>query len=164
MQFTFKCKLLKLRISSLIDTENDYTLFTTTLMTTEKIFNKQLELSRRGREFENIAREKELHNFDNISNFNLSSESIEREDNHWSINDTETSNVNLRPPNIIESEINNYDVDVLDKNIWKPRLVFENKTKTTTASSVIMKIGPKNTNIELFNIETAPFQEGKLMI
>ncbi|XP_018303194.1 uncharacterized protein [Mycetomoellerius zeteki] len=141
------------------NTENDYTLFTTTLMTTEKIFNKQLELSRRGREFENIAREKELHNFDNISNFNLSSESIEREDNHWSINDTETSNVNLRPPNIIESEINNYDVDVLDKNIWKPRLVFENKTKTTTASSVIMKIGPKNTNIELFNIETAPFQE-----
>ncbi|XP_011881077.1 PREDICTED: uncharacterized protein LOC105569323 isoform X2 [Vollenhovia emeryi] len=59
-----------------------------------------------------------------------------------------------------EPEINDYDVDVLDdKNVWKPRLVFENKTETTTASSVIMRIGPKNTDVELFNIETAPFQE-----
>ncbi|XP_018372656.1 PREDICTED: uncharacterized protein LOC108767342 isoform X3 [Trachymyrmex cornetzi] len=142
------------------NSENDYTLFTTTLMTTtEKISNKQLELSRRGREFENTARKKELHNSDNINDFNLSSELIEREDDHWSDNDTKTSNVNFRPPNIIEPEINDYNVDVLYKNVWKPRLVFENKTKTTTASSVIMKIGPKNTDIELFNIETAPFQE-----
>ncbi|XP_018356826.1 PREDICTED: uncharacterized protein LOC108757046 isoform X3 [Trachymyrmex septentrionalis] len=142
------------------NSENDYTLFTTTLMTTtEKISNKQLELSRRGREFENTAKEKELHNFDNINDFNLSSELIEREDDYWSDNDTKTSNVNLRPPNIIESKINDYNVDVLDINVWKPRLVFENKTKTTTASSVIMKIGLKNTDIELFNIETAPFQE-----
>lgn len=142
------------------NSENNYTLFTTTLMTTtEKISNKQLELSRRGREFENTAKEKELHNSDNINDFNLSSASIEYEDDYWSGNDTKTSNVNLRPPNIIEPEISDYNVDVLDKNIWKPRLVFENKTKTTTASSVIMKIGPKNTDIELFNIETAPFQE-----
>ncbi|XP_012060148.1 PREDICTED: LOW QUALITY PROTEIN: uncharacterized protein LOC105623362 [Atta cephalotes] len=140
------------------NSENDYTLFTTTLMTTtEKISNK-LELSRRGREFENTAKEKELHNSDNINDFNLSSELIEREDDNWS-GDTKTSNVNLKPPNIVEPEINDYNVDVLDKNIWKPRLVFENKTKTTTASSVIMKISPENTDIELFNIEAAPFQE-----
>ena len=151
--------MLKLHIFSLIDSENDYTLFTTTLMTTtEKISNK-LELSRRGREFENTATEKELHNSDNINDFNLSSELIEHEDGNWS-DDTKTSNVNLKPPNIIEPEINDYNVDELDKNIWKPRLVFENKTKTTTASSVIMKISPENTDIELFNIEAAPFQEG----
>ncbi|XP_011691078.1 PREDICTED: uncharacterized protein LOC105452012 [Wasmannia auropunctata] len=114
------------------NTENNYTPFTTTLQmttTTEKISNKQFEWSRRGRDFES-AKEKELQNSD------------------------------LKSLNIIEPEINDYDVDVLDdKNVWKPRLVFENKTKTTTASSVIMRIGPKNTDLELFNIETAPFQE-----
>lgn len=131
--------------------------------TTEKISNKQLELSRRGREFETTTREEELHSSDNIGDFNLPSDSIEREDNDWS--DTKISNVNLRPPNIIEPEINDYDVDVLDdKNVWKPRLVFENKTETTTASSVIMRIGPKNTDVDLFNIEAAPFQESKLII
>lgn len=133
--------------------------------TTEKISNKQLELSRRGREFENTMREKELHSFNNISDFNLSNDSIEREDNYWSNSDTKISKVDLKPPNIIEPKINDYDVDILDdKNVWKPRLVFENKTEMTTASSVIMRIGPKNIDVELFNIETAPFQESKLMI
>lgn len=150
-------------VSSLTDTENNYTpFFTTTPMTTATESNQQLELSRKGREFENVTREKELHSADNISNFNLSSDSIEHEDDHWSDSDTKISNVDSIPPNIIEPERNDYDVDVLDdKNIWKPRLVFENKTETTTASSVIMRISPKNIDVELFNIETAPFQESK---
>ncbi|XP_012537284.2 uncharacterized protein LOC105837243 isoform X2 [Monomorium pharaonis] len=140
-------------------TDNSYMPFTTTPMTTtEKIFNKQFEFSRRGREFDDTSKEKELDSSINTSDFNLPRESIEREED-WSGSETKISNVNLKPPNIIEPEINDYDVDVLDKNIWKPRLVFENKTKTTTASSVIMRIGPKNTDLELFNIETAPFQE-----
>lgn len=152
-------------VSSLTDTESNYTpFFTTTLMTTATESNQQFELSRRGREFENVTREKESHNADNMSNFNLPSDSIEHEDDHWSDSDTKISNVDSRPPNIIEPEIHDYDVDVLDKNIWKPRLVFKNKTETTTASSVIMRISPKNTDVELFNIETAPFQESKLMI
>lgn len=132
--------------------------------TTEKISNEQLELSRSGREFENTSREKELHNSSNMSDFNSPSDSIERVDEHWN-SDTKISNVGSRPPDITEPEINDYDVDVLDdKKVWKPRLVFENKTKTTTASSVIMRISPKNTDVELFNIESAPFQESKLMI
>ncbi|XP_077267025.1 uncharacterized protein LOC143900014 isoform X4 [Temnothorax americanus] len=141
--------------------KNNYTPFFATLMTTtEKIPNKQPELSRRGREFGNSMTEKELPSSGNISDSNLSSDLIEREDNHWNGSDTEISNEDLRPPNIIEPEINDYDVDVLDdKNVWKPRLVFENKTETTTISSVVMRIGPKNTDLELFNIETAPFQE-----
>lgn len=129
--------------------------------TTEKSSNKQLELSRREREFGNTTKEKELHSSGNINN--LSSDSTEHEDNHWST--TKISNVNSRPPNVVEPEINDYEVDVLDgKNIWKPRLVFENKTEITTTSSVIMRIGPKNSDVELFNIEAAPFQESKLMI
>lgn len=77
--------------------------------------------------------------------------------------DEEISDTNPEPRDI-EPEINDdYDVDVLDdKNMWKPRLVFENKTVTTTTQpSVIMRIGPKNVDVELFNIEAAPFQEGK---
>lgn len=164
LNFAFTFKHLAKTVSSLAG-ENNYTPFFTMLMTTttEKVSNKQLELSRRGREFENTMKEKVLHNFNNISDFNLSNDSIEHEDNHWS--DTKISKVELKPPNIIEPEINDYDVDILDdKNIWKPRLVFENKTEMTTASSVIMRIGPKNIDVELFNVETAPFQESKLMI
>lgn len=129
--------------------------------TTEKNSNK-LELSRRGREFESTTKEKKLHSSENINDFNLSSDSIEHEENHW--NDTKISNLDSRPPNVVEPEINDYDVDVLDKNIWKPRLVFENKTEMTTISSVIMRIGPKNSDLELFNSEAAPFQESKLMV
>jgi len=165
LQFTSK-RLVK-TISFVTGTENNYTPFIRTLITTtENILNKQIvELSKRRREFEYTTREKELHNSDNTSDFNLSSDSIKYEDDHWSSSDTKISNVDLKPPNIIEPEINDYDgVDILDdKNVWKPKLVFENKTKTTT-SSVIMRIGPKNTDVELFNIETAPFQESKLMI
>lgn len=154
-------------ISLLIGTDSNYASFTTeTPMTTtpEKISNKQSELSRRGRDFVNITTESELHNFDNTNEDNLPNVSIEQDD-YWGASDTKISNVDSATPNVIEPEINDYDVDVLDdKNVWKPRLVFENKTKTTTASSVIMKIGPKNTDVELFNIEAAPFQEGKLKI
>ncbi|KAL0104423.1 hypothetical protein PUN28_017273 [Cardiocondyla obscurior] len=127
--------------------------------TTERISTRQREFSRREREFEDTAKEQELHGSDKTTrDFNLPSESIESsEDNHWSSSDTTISKV--KPPNVIEPEVNDYDVDILDdKHVWKPRLVFENKTETTT-SSVIMKIGPKTTDIELFNIETAPFQE-----
>ncbi|GAB1869312.1 Neurotrypsin [Camponotus japonicus] len=143
-------------------TNSNYASFTTeTPMTTtpKKISNKQSELSRRGRDFVNITSESELHNFDNTNEDNLPNVSIEQDD-YWGASDTKISNVDSATPNVIEPEINDYDVDVLDdKNVWKPRLVFENKTKTTTASSVIMKIGPKNTDVELFNIEAAPFQE-----
>lgn len=166
LKFTFTSKHLAKTVSSLTG-DNNSTPFFTMLMTTttETVSNKQFELSRRGREFGNTMREKELHSSNNISDFNLPNESIEREDNHWSSSDTKISNVDLKPPNIIEPEINDYDVDILDdKNIWKPRLVFENKTEMTTASSVIMRIGPKNIDVELFNVETAPFQESKLMI
>lgn len=160
----FTSKHLGKTISSL--TGENYTPFFTMLMrtTTEKISNKQFELSRGEREFGN-TREKELHSSKNISDFDLPSDSIEREDNDWSSSETKISKVDLTPPNIIEPEINDYGVDVLDvKNVWKPKLVFENKTEMTTASSVIMRIGPKNIDVELFNIETAPFQESKLMI
>jgi len=166
LQFTSK-RWIK-TISFVTGTENNYTPFIRTLITTttENILNKQIvELSKRRREFEYTAREKEWHNSDNTSDFNLSSDSIKYEDDHWSSSDTKISNVDLKPPHIIEPEINDYDgVDILDdKNVWKPKLVFENKTKMTT-SSVIMKIGPKNTDVELFNIEAVPFQESKLMI
>lgn len=154
-------------ISLLIGTDSNYASFTTgkpMITTTERISNKQFELSRKGRDFANTTTERESHSFGNRSESNLPNDSIELDD-YWSASDTKISNVDSGTPNVIEPEINDYDVDVLDdKNVWKPRLVFENKTETTTASSVIMKIGPKNTDVELFNIEAAPYQEGKLRI
>lgn len=92
--------------------------------------------------------------------------SIEQDDLNSS--DTKVIYTDSRLPDLNEPEIDDdHNVDVLDdKNVWKPRLVFENKTETTTetASSVIMKIGPKKIDVELFNIEAAPFHEGKLKI
>ncbi|XP_076238933.1 uncharacterized protein LOC143182076 [Calliopsis andreniformis] len=63
-------------------------------------------------------------------------------------------------PEVIEPDLD-YDVDVLDdKQVWKPVLVFENKTQTTTTeSSAIMKINKKKTDVDLFNIEAAPFAQ-----
>ncbi|XP_076629427.1 uncharacterized protein LOC143345828 isoform X2 [Colletes latitarsis] len=53
-----------------------------------------------------------------------------------------------------------YEVDVLDdKEVWKPVLVFENKTQTTTESSVIMKITKKRADVDPVNIETPPSEE-----
>ncbi|XP_070153993.1 uncharacterized protein [Polyergus mexicanus] len=144
------------------DTDSNYASFTTgtpMTMTTERISNKQSELSRKGRDFENSTTERESHDFGTTSKSNLPNVSIE-EDDYWSASNTKISNVDSATPNVIEPDINDYDVDVLDdKNVWKPRLVFENKTKTTTAPSVVMKIGPKKTDVELFNIEAAPFKE-----
>ncbi|XP_072745020.1 uncharacterized protein [Anoplolepis gracilipes] len=152
-------------------TDSNYESFTMGIpmaTTTERISYKDSELSRKGRDFANTTIERESRSFNNTSEFNLPNVAIEQDD-YWSTSDTKISNVESAIPNVFETndynvdypEINDYDVDVLDKhkNVWKPRLVFENKTKTTTASSVIMKIGPKNTDIELFNIEAAPFQQ-----
>lgn len=91
--------------------------------------------------------------------------SIEQDDLNSS--DTKITYADPQPPDPNEPEIDDYNVDVLDdKNVWKPRLIFGNKTETTTESpsSVIMKIGPKKVDVELFNIEAAPFHEGKLKI
>ncbi|KAL6449112.1 hypothetical protein ACFW04_000663 [Cataglyphis niger] len=142
-------------------TDNNYAFTTGTPMTTttERISNEQSELSRKGRDFVNSTTKRNSHDFDITSESNLPNVSIE-EDDYWSASDTKISNVDSATPNVIEPEINDYDVDVLDdKNVWKPRLVFENKTKTTTAPSVIMKISPKNIDVELYNIEAAPFKE-----
>ncbi|XP_029676576.1 uncharacterized protein LOC115243589, partial [Formica exsecta] len=143
-------------------TDSNYASFTTRTpmtTTTERISNIQSELSRKGRDFANSTTERESHNFGITSESNLPNVSIE-DDDYGSASNTKISNVDSATPNVIEPDINDYDVDVLDdKNVWKPRLVFENKTKTTTAPSVIMKIGPKKTDVELFNIEAAPFKE-----
>ncbi|XP_054002580.1 uncharacterized protein LOC128889196 isoform X1 [Hylaeus anthracinus] len=62
-------------------------------------------------------------------------------------------------PDVPEGELD-YEVDVLDeKEVWKPVLVFENKTQTTTESSVIMKITKKKADVDLINIEAPPFAE-----
>lgn len=149
----------------LTGTDSDYTPFfnvattttttTTPMATTQKIPDGLSELPRKG---------KVLRSSRNGSESNLAFVSIE-EDEYWISSDTKI-NVDLELPDVVEPEITDYDVDVLDdKNMWKPRLVFENKTETTTAApSFIMRIGPKNTDVELFNIEAAPFQEGKLKI
>lgn len=126
----------------------------TTIPTLEVTLNRQSEISRR-REA-NGTRMKESDSFRNTDESRLSR--ISSEDDYWSNNNTKISG-------IVEPNINDYDVDVLDdKNEWKPRLVFENKTEVTTATSVIMRIGPKKIDVELFNTEVAPFQEGRLKI
>lgn len=65
-------------------------------------------------------------------------------------------------PDIIEPDFES-DVEILGgKEVWKPVLVFENRTQATTESSVIMKINKKKVDVDLFNIEAAPFEEGKV--
>ncbi|XP_076673299.1 uncharacterized protein LOC143371719 isoform X2 [Andrena cerasifolii] len=64
-------------------------------------------------------------------------------------------------PDVTEPDLE-HNVDVLDdKQVWKPVLVFENKSETTTTeSSVIMKIGSKKRpDVDPVNIEAASFEE-----
>lgn len=138
-------------VSSPTGTDYDYkplfNIITTTpmIVTTGGFPNKLPEMTRKEREFMDTMSSKEFPSFpsEEISDKNPESRDI-------------------------EPEISDYDVDVLDdKNTWKPRLVFENKTTatvTTTTPSVIMRIGPKNIDVELFNVEAAPFKEGKLSV
>ena len=65
-------------------------------------------------------------------------------------------------PAVVEPDFDS-EVDVLvAKSSWKPVLVFENRTQTTTTeSSVIMKVNKKKADVDLFNIEAAPFEDGK---
>lgn len=66
-----------------------------------------------------------------------------------------------KPPSEIDT--NKFDVDVLDiGNSWKPKLVFENKTKNNN-DSVTMKIDTKTTDLDIFNVEFAPWREGKFL-
>lgn len=51
-----------------------------------------------------------------------------------------------------------------DKKEWKPVLVFKNVTETTTKASVIMKIDKKNVDVDLFNVDAAPFAKGKFNV
>ncbi|XP_020289719.1 uncharacterized protein LOC109857630 isoform X2 [Pseudomyrmex gracilis] len=125
--------------------------FTTTTPITPT--QQKTQLSRRERTF--------AANFNGTRRSDLPTVSIEQDDLNSS--DTKVIYTDSRLPDLNEPEIDDdHNVDVLDdKNVWKPRLVFENKTETTTetASSVIMKIGPKKIDVELFNIEAAPFHE-----
>ncbi|XP_076288691.1 uncharacterized protein LOC143213077 isoform X2 [Lasioglossum baleicum] len=51
-------------------------------------------------------------------------------------------------------------IDVLDeKKVWKPVLVFQNRTPATTESTNIMKINQEKADVDLFNIEEPPFEE-----
>ncbi|XP_017796224.1 PREDICTED: uncharacterized protein LOC108577555 [Habropoda laboriosa] len=69
----------------------------------------------------------------------------------------DSSSIDL--PDIIEPDLDS-EVDVLvDKKVWKPVLVFDNKSETTTESSVIMKINKKKVDVDLFNIEAGPFEK-----
>lgn len=62
---------------------------------------------------------------------------------------------------IVEPIVNKYDVDILDEtDSWKPRLVFENKTKKDD-NSVIMSVNKKSLDVDIFDVEMAPWQERK---
>lgn len=108
-----------------------------------------------------ITRREEQRGARSESNFHLPTVSIE--DDSSSIAETKPNGVSPQLPDVMETDTY---VEVLDeKNEWKPKLVLENKTVTTTAApSVIMRINPEKTDVELFNIEDAPFKEGKLKI
>ncbi|CAK9820681.1 Prss12 [Anthophora plagiata] len=65
----------------------------------------------------------------------------------------------LEYPDILEPDLD-HEVDVLDdRKMWKPVLIFDNKTETTTKSSVIMKINKKRVDVDLFNIEADPLEK-----
>ncbi|XP_014478092.1 PREDICTED: uncharacterized protein LOC106746246 isoform X2 [Dinoponera quadriceps] len=107
----------------------------------------------------NTIREKEPRVSRDESRSHLPGVSIEQVDLSSGI-DTKLSDISSEFPDILARETGDY-VDVLDeKNEWKPKLVFKNKTEDiTTAPSVVMRITPKKTDVELFNIEAPPFKE-----
>ncbi|XP_066599754.1 uncharacterized protein teq isoform X2 [Prorops nasuta] len=95
----------------------------------------------------------------NIPSVSIEYEESEDLDQDESFNRLAKKNLTFDVPEVpVEPKLDEYDVDVLDeKEVWKPVLVFENKTKPKEEeSSVIMKINKKKTDIELFNIEAAP--------
>lgn len=59
--------------------------------------------------------------------------------------------------------VSKFDVDVLDKSDkWKPRFADEKKiNKKDEDRSVIMTINKKINDLDHFNVESAPWQEGK---
>ncbi|XP_043272593.1 uncharacterized protein [Venturia canescens] len=60
---------------------------------------------------------------------------------------------------IVEPDVDNYEIEVLDKESWTPHLNFENKTKNTNVQSVIMKINKKNDNVEILDVKLSPWRE-----
>lgn len=62
----------------------------------------------------------------------------------------------------VEPSIDRYDVDVLDIDTWKPKVVNKSKNKTTTEStSSVMKIDVKTVDLDIFNAESAPWKQSK---
>ncbi|XP_053597438.1 uncharacterized protein LOC103578371 isoform X2 [Microplitis demolitor] len=60
----------------------------------------------------------------------------------------------------VEPSIDRYDVDVLDIDTWKPKVVNKSKNKTTTEStSSVMKIDVKTVDLDIFNAESAPWKQ-----
>lgn len=164
---------MPIRISALIGTNRDYASFLDTVTTTtattaasNSFPSNQPELPEREKDFGNGMSGKESRNFRDVNDeFNLSGVSVERDEDRSGFAETTKRMEEPEPLEVVEPDLND-DVDVLDdKSVWKPRLIFENKTKTTTTTpSVIMRIGPKNIDVELFNIEAAPFQKGRLSL
>ncbi|XP_015191626.1 PREDICTED: uncharacterized protein LOC107074585 isoform X1 [Polistes dominula] len=105
-------------------------------------------------------------NESNTTNPNIPSISIEDNTDGPELTDTELTIENKTPTSnfngiVPEDDLDSYEVDVLeDKGDWKPVLVFENKTKPASKndSSVIMRINKKNTDVDIFNVEVAPYQ------
>ncbi|XP_011143294.1 uncharacterized protein LOC105185459 isoform X2 [Harpegnathos saltator] len=147
------------RNDTLNNAANDYAPSTVTTTRTETVrLPSQAVPSRRGKVYVNTTtRGTGPRGSRNESRSNLPSVSIEEDDSSGA---TDTKQSGEFPDAVPQQETDDY-VDVLDeKNEWKPKLVFENRSETTsTAPSVIMRITPKKTDVELFNIEAAPFKE-----
>ncbi|KAI4492325.1 hypothetical protein M0802_009835 [Mischocyttarus mexicanus] len=97
---------------------------------------------------------------------NIPSVSIEDNTDDPELTDIKLTFENENPTTIFngvtpEVDSDLYDVDVLEnKEDWKPVLVFENKTKPAKKndSSVIMRINKKNTDVDIFNVQVAPYR------
>ncbi|XP_074104804.1 uncharacterized protein LOC141531154 isoform X2 [Cotesia typhae] len=68
-------------------------------------------------------------------------------------------NENKISPVSVGPNIDKYDVDVLDVDTWKPKITNKTKGKSNNDdNSSIMKIDSKIVDLEIFNVESAPWQ------
>lgn len=71
-------------------------------------------------------------------------------------------NENKITPVSVGPNIDKYDVDVLDVDTWKPKITNKTGGKSNNDdNSSIMKIDSKIVDLEIFNVESAPWQLSK---
>lgn len=85
---------------------------------------------------------------------------FENDENQWKkLNETNVESTTLKSATPAREDATPKDIQH-DKSYKKPKLIFENKTKEASKSSVVMKIPRGNINLDLFAVDSG-FEKGR---